>query len=62
MSEDPSCPGKEDTVLDYGAVVIDGKAYWLLNKLSKKNDAIEWAAEYSDCRRFEVTTQIRPVQ
>jgi hypothetical protein len=62
MSEDPSAPGKEDTVLDYGAVVIDGKAYWLLNRLSKKNDAIEWTVEYTECRKFEVTTEIRPVQ
>jgi len=58
---------REDTALDYGAVNIDGKVYWLLTKLSKKNDGGgtfggELAAEYSECRKFEVQSQIRPVQ
>ena len=56
-----------DTAVDYGAVNIDGRVYWLLTKLSKKNPGAgtfggESAAEYSECRRFEVTSQIRPVQ
>jgi hypothetical protein len=54
--------GTEDTVLDYAPVNIDGKTYWLLTKLSKKAGYSQWAAEYSECRKFEVTSQIRPVQ
>jgi len=58
---------REDTALDYGAVNIDGRVYWLLTKLSKKNEGTgtfggELAAEYSECRKFEVNSQIRPVQ
>jgi len=52
---------REDTVLDYGPVNIDGKVYWLLTRLSKRNDFNEWVVEYSECRKFEVTSQIRPV-
>ena len=59
----PGTSSKEDSVLDYDAVNIDGKTYWLLTKLSKKNDfGIELGAAYSECRKFEVTSQIRPVQ
>ena len=63
VSERYSSEGaSEDTVLDYRPVNIDGKTYWLLTKLSKKNGYSQWAAEYSECRKFEVTSQIRPVQ
>ena len=59
----PGRSSKEDSVSDYDAVNIEGKTYWLLTKLSKKDDVgIELAATYSECRRFEVTSQIRPVQ
>jgi hypothetical protein len=59
----PGRSSKEDSVLDYDAVNIDGKAFWLLIKLSKKdNVGINVEAAYSECRRFEVTSQIRPVQ
>ena len=59
----PGRSNKEDSVADYDAVNIDGKTYWLLTKLSKKDDVgIELGASYSECRRFEVTSQIRPVQ
>jgi hypothetical protein len=53
---------RDDTALDYGAVNIDGKVYWLLTKLSKKGGPQELAVEYSECRKFEVKSQIRPVQ
>jgi hypothetical protein len=58
---------REDTAVDYDAVNIDGNVYWLLTKLSKKTDGMgdgigELAAEYSECRKFEVKSQIRPVQ
>jgi hypothetical protein len=53
----------QKTELDYGAVNIDGKVYWLLTKLSRKPFAGgDLAAEYSECRKFEVNSQIRPVQ
>jgi hypothetical protein len=49
------------TVADYGPVTIDGKAYWMVTKILKTDDTDhEWRAEYSDCRKFEVTSEIRP--
>jgi hypothetical protein len=63
VSEQISGRRFEDTALDYGAVNIDGKVYWLLTKLSKKAAGNgEIAVEYSECRKFEVKSQIRPVQ
>jgi hypothetical protein len=51
------------TVADYGSVTIDGKPYWLLTKILKTDDrSNESVAEYSDCQKFEVTSEIRPVR
>ena len=51
------------TVADYGSVTIDGKPYWLLTKILKNDDwSNQSVAEYSDCQKFEVTSEIRPVR
>jgi hypothetical protein len=48
------------TVADYGAVRIGEKEFWLLTKMVKSGTGGEWIADYSNCRKFEVTTTIRP--
>jgi hypothetical protein len=51
------------TVADYGPVTIEGKPYWMVTKILKTDETDhEWRAEYSDCRKFEVTSEIRPVR
>ena len=51
---------------DFQSVVIDGKPYWLPRQVraqaaTGKNQNAVYVAEYTNCRKFEVTTQIRPV-
>jgi hypothetical protein len=51
---------------DFQTVVIDGKPYWLPRLVRAeatigKTQNAAYVAEYTDCRKFEVTTQIRPV-
>jgi outer membrane lipoprotein-sorting protein len=50
------------TSADYGSVDIGGRPFWLLTKIVKDDRGSEWIAEYSDCRKFEVTSEIRPVK
>jgi len=50
------------TVADYGSVDIAGKTFWLLTKMIKDDRGSQWIAEYSDCRKFEVTSEIRPAR
>jgi hypothetical protein len=51
---------------DFQSIEIDGKPYWLpllvrAQAAIGKNQNAVYVAEYSNCRKFEVTTQIRPV-
>jgi hypothetical protein len=51
---------------DFQSITIDGKAYWLPRLVRAeadlgKNQSAVYAAEYSNCKKFEVTTEIRPV-
>jgi hypothetical protein len=51
---------------DFQSIEIDRQAYWLphvvkAEALLPKNQTATYLAEYSDCRKFEVTIQIRPV-
>jgi len=51
---------------DFQSIEIDGKPYWLPRlvraeaAVGKGQNAV-YVAEYTDCKKFEVTTQIRPV-
>ena len=51
---------------DFQSIAIDGKAYWLPRIIRAgttigKNQNAVYVAEYSECKKFEVTTEIRPV-
>jgi hypothetical protein len=51
---------------DFQSITIDGKSYWLPHLVRAeadlgKNQSAVYAAEYSDCKKFEVTTEIRPI-
>jgi hypothetical protein len=51
---------------DFQSIEIDGKAYWLPRLVKAeaktgKNETATYVAEYTDCRKFVVTVQIRPV-
>jgi hypothetical protein len=48
------------TTVDYGPVRIVDKEFWLLTKMVKDDRGSEWILEYKNCRRFEVTSEIRP--
>jgi hypothetical protein len=50
------------TEADYGPVSIAGKSFWLLTRIVKAETGGEWKAEYNQCRKFEVTSEIRPVR
>jgi hypothetical protein len=50
------------TSADYGSVSLGGKPFWMLTKITKGYRGNEWIAEYSDCRKFEVSSEIRPVR
>lgn len=58
--------GKGTPVLaDFQSIDIDGKAYWVprlvkAEATNEKNETATYVAEYTDCRKFEVTVQIRP--
>ena len=50
---------------DFQSIEIDGKAYWLprlvtAEAIISKDEAATYVAEYTDCKKFEVTVQIRP--
>ena len=50
---------------DFQSIEIDGKAYWLPRLVKAeatlaKDQTGAYVAEYSDCKKFEVTVQIRP--
>jgi hypothetical protein len=51
---------------DFQSVEIDGNAYWL-PKLVKaeavggKNETLTYTAEYTECKKFQVSVEIRPV-
>jgi hypothetical protein len=50
------------TVADYNPVNIGGAQYWLLTKIVKTDTGgFEWLGEYSNCRKYEVSTQIKPI-
>jgi hypothetical protein len=51
-----------NTVADYGSFNIGGKPFWLLAKMVKEDRGSEWIADYRNCRKFEVTTEIRAVR
>jgi hypothetical protein len=51
---------------DFQSIEIDGKAYWLPRLIRAeaaigKNQNAVYVAEYTECKKFEVTTEIRPV-
>jgi hypothetical protein len=51
---------------DFQSIQIDQNAYWLprlvkAEALTDRNEAATYVAEYTDCRKFEVTVKIRPV-
>jgi hypothetical protein len=51
---------------DFQSVDIDGRAYWLPRLMKAeaviaKDTTATYTAEYTDCKKFEVTVQIRPV-
>ena len=51
---------------DLQSIEIDGQAYWVPRLVKaeaaiEKNQTATYIAEYNDCRKFEVTVQIRPV-
>jgi hypothetical protein len=49
-------------VADYNPVNIGGAQYWLLTKIVKTDTGgFEWLGEYSNCRKYEVSTQIKPI-
>lgn len=50
------------TVADYESVQIGGKPFWVLTRITKTEAGGEWIAEYSNCRKFEVSSEIRPVR
>jgi hypothetical protein len=52
---------------DFQSIEIDGKAYWLPRLVKAeaaigKNQTATYVAEYSACRKFEVSVQVRPVR
>ena len=52
---------------DFQSIQIDGKSYWLpwvvkADATLGKDENAHYTAEYSDCKKFEVSVQIRPVQ
>jgi hypothetical protein len=50
------------TMADYGSVNIAGKNYWLLIRMVKDDRGSEWIGDYTNCRKFEVTSEIRAVR
>ena len=51
---------------DFQSIQIEQNAYWLprlvkAEALTEKNETATYVAEYTDCRKFEVTVKIRPV-
>jgi hypothetical protein len=52
--------------VDFQSINIDGKAYWLPRLVkaeakTAKDATLMYAAEYTDCKKFEVSVQIRAV-
>ena len=54
--------GPTKVAADYGSVNISGKPFWLLTRFVQIAVHGEQTGEYSGCRKFEVTSEIRPVR
>jgi hypothetical protein len=54
--------GPTKVTADYGSVDISGKPYWRLTRFVQIAVHGEQTGEYSGCRKFEVTSEIRPVR
>ena len=51
---------------DFQSIEIDGNPYWLprlvkAEATTAKNESLTYIAEYTDCKKFEVRVEIRPV-
>jgi len=54
--------GPTKVAADYGSVNISGKPFWLLTRFVQIAVHGEQTGEYSGCRKFEVTSEIRQVR